>query len=68
MGFDGEARKVIKCDYCDGDPLCAKLCTYGALRYVDAGEPSMTRSLEVAEKLREMFLGQKTRNEPGEGG
>jgi len=59
MDFDREARKVIKCDLCDGDPLCAKLCPYGALQYVDVSNQSIPKKMEAAEKLRRILRGQK---------
>ena len=65
MDFDGEDRKVTKCDLCDGDPLCVELCPYGALQYVDASEQCITKNTEVAEKLREILLGGKTRSQAG---
>lgn len=37
ISFDNISKKVIKCDLCDGDPLCAKFCAYEALQYVDVG-------------------------------
>ena len=57
MNFDNESRRVIKCDLCDGDPLCAKLCSYGALLYIDASEQSTVKKRETADKLREMIPG-----------
>ena len=65
MDFDGEARKVTKCDLCDGDPLCVELCPYRALQYVDASEQCITKNTEVAEKLREMLPGGKIRGQTG---
>jgi Fe-S-cluster-containing dehydrogenase component len=29
----GSEGKVIKCDFCGGDPACVKACNYGALRF-----------------------------------
>ena len=36
MGFDWVAKRVIKCDLCDGDPQCVRFCEVGALEYVEA--------------------------------
>jgi len=63
MGFDGEARKVAKCDLCDGDPLCVKMCPYGALQYEDANDQRITKNIKLAEMLREMLLSGKTENQ-----
>jgi len=58
--FDAEVKRVIKCDLCDGDPLCAKLCAYEAIRYVDEEEECAVKMMDVAEKLREMVTGSRT--------
>jgi len=54
MEFDTEVKRVVKCDLCDGDPVCAKLCAYEAIRYVDEKEECAVKTKEVAEKLRGM--------------
>jgi Fe-S-cluster-containing dehydrogenase component len=36
--FDEEHRVSAKCDFCDGDPACAKYCSPGALRVVSRAE------------------------------
>ncbi len=51
MGFDTQAKKVIKCDFCDGDPQCARFCETKAVQYVDASEVSGVKQLEAAEKF-----------------
>jgi len=33
--FDEELKVAMKCDLCDGDPLCAKQCPTGAISFVD---------------------------------
>lgn len=33
--FDEELRVAVKCDLCDGDPLCARQCSTGAMAFVD---------------------------------
>lgn len=47
MSFDTSGGRIIKCDLCDGDPLCVRFCAYGALRYIDAGEMN-TRNRKAA--------------------
>lgn len=49
--FDPIARKVIACDLCNGDPACAKFCTTGALKYVEASDINRERQTEFARKL-----------------
>ena len=36
--FDDMAGVSSKCDFCDGDPLCVKYCSTGALQVVSRGE------------------------------
>ena len=49
--FDVIGNRVIKCDLCDGDPLCAKFCGYEALQYIDVSEQSDAKRKEMADKL-----------------
>ena len=55
MGVDPVARKVIKCDLCDGDPTCVKFCETKALQYVDASTVNITKMREAAGKLSELL-------------
>lgn len=57
MSFDILARKVIKCDFCDGEPQCARFCEPQAIQYVDASEVDNVKMLEAAEKLTEVSKG-----------
>jgi Fe-S-cluster-containing dehydrogenase component len=36
--FDEERRAVFVCDFCDGEPVCAKYCSPRALRIVSRAE------------------------------
>ena len=36
--FDDASRVCVKCDLCDGDPLCAKFCSTGALKALSREE------------------------------
>jgi len=51
IGFDILANKVIKCDFCDGDPQCVRFCDVEAIQYVDAAEVSGVKQLAAAEKF-----------------
>jgi Fe-S-cluster-containing hydrogenase component 2 len=51
MGFDPLAKKVIKCDFCDGEPQCARFCEPKAVQYVDATQVSAVKQLAAAEKF-----------------
>ncbi len=33
--YDSVGDRIIKCDTCEGDPLCAQVCPMGALVWVD---------------------------------
>jgi Fe-S-cluster-containing hydrogenase component 2 len=59
MDFDGEVRKVVKCNLCDGDPLCAELCSYGALQYLCIMEQSILKKMEVADKIKGILSNRK---------
>ena len=50
MAFDTLAKRVIKCDLCDGDPLCVKFCYVAAVQYVDASEQGIPKRVEAADK------------------
>ncbi len=54
MGYDSKGKRVFKCDLCDGDPRCARLCMYGALRYVDASQQSRAKQREAAGRLKKL--------------
>ena len=51
MSFDTLARKVIKCDFCDGDPQCVRFCEPGAVQYVDATTVGTVKQVAAAEKF-----------------
>jgi len=53
MKFDTLASKVIKCDFCDGDPQCVRFCDTKAIQYVDASKINIEKQRAAAEK----FLG-----------
>jgi Fe-S-cluster-containing dehydrogenase component len=41
--FDRVARVSVKCDYCDGEPECVRVCEPKALRYVYSEENSLDK-------------------------
>ena len=51
MSFDTLGEKVIKCDFCSGDPVCVKFCETQAIQYVDASKLSIAKQRTAAEKL-----------------
>jgi carbon-monoxide dehydrogenase iron sulfur subunit len=48
-----DARTVMKCDLCGGDPQCVKYCEFGALEFVDADEVAYVKRKAGVEKLAE---------------
>jgi Fe-S-cluster-containing hydrogenase component 2 len=49
MSFNSEIKKVVKCDLCEGDPLCVKFCAYDTLTYVEADEINEDKLSDAAE-------------------
>jgi anaerobic carbon-monoxide dehydrogenase iron sulfur subunit len=48
---DGKAQK---CEYCEGDPECARFCTPGALRYEPEGQWPAPQRQAYADRLRRL--------------
>ncbi len=55
MGVDAVARRVIKCDLCDGEPACVHFCETQAIKYVDAGTVNLVRMREAAQRISELI-------------
>ena len=43
--------KIIKCDLCDGDPLCVKYCSTKAIVYEEETKELVARRREMVERL-----------------
>jgi Fe-S-cluster-containing hydrogenase component 2 len=43
--------KIIKCDTCDGDPLCVKFCSTGALKYEEETREIVDRRKALSKVL-----------------
>ena len=43
--------KVIKCEYCGGDPMCVKYCETKALNYVYATELALPKKRDLGTKI-----------------
>ena len=43
--------KAIKCDECDGDPQCAKICAIGALTYEEESAEPRAKRTKTARKI-----------------
>ena len=53
--WDEASTKVLKCDYCAGDPACAKFCPTGAIEWVDDVAATQGRKRAFAAKFKEAF-------------
>ncbi|ABC21117.1 4Fe-4S ferredoxin, iron-sulfur binding protein [Rhodospirillum rubrum F11] len=49
---DERSRKMLKCDLCDGDPLCAKACPSGAIVSGEAATANAAKRLVAARKMK----------------
>jgi len=59
--IDPVENKVISCDLCGGNPICAKVCPTGAIQYVRAdriGIMKKGRGLERLAKLVRLVVGE----------
>jgi len=55
IGIDVKRRKMIKCDLCEGDPVCVKFCDPEALQYVPATSLSLMKQRAAAERFSELM-------------
>jgi Fe-S-cluster-containing hydrogenase component 2 len=46
-----DQRRVLKCDLCDGDPTCVKVCPCGAISYEEISKEAYTKLLANADKI-----------------
>jgi len=54
-GIDPLTGKILKCDLCDGDPVCVRFCEPEALQYVKATRVNMMKMRKAAEKFSELM-------------
>lgn len=43
ISLDPVEGKVFKCNLCDGDPICAKICATGAIIFLDTDRAAMMK-------------------------
>ncbi len=48
---DPTTGDVLKCDLCDGDPTCAKVCPAGALTFEDLSKEAYLKLLASADRI-----------------
>jgi len=59
MKYDVIAKKVSKCDLCDGDPTCVKYCEPKALEWVNVTDVNTRKQREAASKGYQLRKEQK---------
>ncbi len=55
MNYDLEAKRVYKCNLCDGEPECAELCPTDALEFQPASESLVNRKKDLARRFTEIY-------------
>ena len=53
--IDFKKGRVIKCDLCNGEPVCAKFCDPKALQYIKATTANMKKQRAAAQKFSELM-------------
>jgi anaerobic carbon-monoxide dehydrogenase iron sulfur subunit len=48
---DQDNGRVLKCDLCDGDPTCVKVCPTGALTYEELSKETYLKLIENADHV-----------------
>ncbi len=51
---DQESGKILKCDLCEGDPTCVKVCPTGALTYEEVSKETYLKLLQNAERIPQL--------------
>jgi Fe-S-cluster-containing dehydrogenase component len=49
--LDQQTGKVLKCDLCDGDPTCVKVCPTGALSFEEISKETHLKLIRNAEQI-----------------
>ncbi len=53
--YDPDKGKAVKCDLCGGKPACAEVCSWEAIRYVEAVEDMVSRRVEAIEHVAKLL-------------
>ena len=48
-------KKIVKCNLCGGDPMCAKVCPSGAIQYVEGTTANIRKKKVLADKFKDLF-------------
>jgi carbon-monoxide dehydrogenase iron sulfur subunit len=65
--LDQETGKILKCDLCDGDPTCVKVCPTQALTFEEVSQETYLKLLQNADRLPQLVreaLGQEPQAMP----
>ena len=54
VSFSSTAKKVVKCELCDGDPACSKHCPTGCLVFSDDMD-ALGRKRNIAQALKDAY-------------
>ena len=62
ISVNAEAGHAVKCDLCEGDPLCVKFCGYDAIDYVTEQEATIRSRKKALRHFLELFSTSKSNN------
>ena len=55
VGFDPRNRRTFKCELCDGDPWCVRMCAGQALKFIPAKVAHLSKMDRTAQKEQETY-------------
>ncbi len=55
IGVDITTKQVIKCDLCDGEPACVRVCDPGAIQYLTARSLERIKKQDARQMISEMM-------------
>jgi Fe-S-cluster-containing hydrogenase component 2 len=53
LGVSGKTKKIMKCDLCNGAPVCVTFCQSEALQYIDVNELNQRKRRVAAKRFSE---------------
>ena len=53
--YNYRLKKIMKCNLCGADPLCAKYCPTRAIEYMDGTVSNLNKKRITASKFKELF-------------
>lgn len=51
ISYDDNSKIAFKCDLCNGDPMCVKVCGPKAIQYIEADVPEKIKREQLAHEL-----------------